>query len=714
MRYHEYHAIHRSLDGATDVRLMRQIVGVVRSAWVLAVLALLCTAASQAADTTVASATTKPALVLEQRRVAMKDGTPVAVCLAKPPGARRGQRFPVLFTTDAYAGPCGYFGRAWYEDFVRAGYVVAYLHVRGTGDSDGTFPDKEYSDQELDDAEEMIGWLAKQPWSTGRVGMFGTSWSGFNSMMVAARRPPALRAIVVNVGTDNIYHEDARFPSGIFHMDDYIMSADVMLVITPAGRDPFDETLLQQRFDQQPWSLTYLQQQRDGEFWRRSLRRDVNPQAGAVPTMMIGAWHDPYRDAVLRALERSSGPVRAVIGPWNHSTEFPGPSAELGRAALEWWDHFLKGRSNGVLERPQFYAYMRRPYAPVITRAMIPGEWRAFERWRNARIEDRRWTLNADRSVDPAAGPAGDHRLRMVPSTGVAAGLGWIDVAPDQRPGDATALVYESPPFTAELQILGQPVAQLVTAIDAHRANWFVKLSDVAPDGTTTLITGGAINGAHRGSSTEPAMMEPGVRYTLSVPLLATSWIFQPGHRLRIYVANALFPAYWPSAEPVTMSLGVGEGGSSITLPVIAPQSSAAAAEAAAALGSRNVTVAEAEAAATGASAYTWNGPVRSSHSRDDIKATTTVSRGYQWFSPDGEDVSVEFTVDDDDPARSSFVGSSFVKSEWQGQQVEWRGTTEVRSDATAFEYRHFRQLLRDGKVVREREWKERIPRDHQ
>jgi putative CocE/NonD family hydrolase len=680
------------------------------TALLVALLAMMAPAAVAAAG----AAAEKPALVLEQRRVTMRDGTAVAVCLAKPPGARAGQRFPVLFTTDAYAGPCGYFGRAWYEDFVRAGYVVAYKHVRGTGDSDGTFPDKEYSDHELDDAVEMIGWLARQPWSTGRVGMFGTSWSGFNSMMVAARRPPALRAIVVNVGTDNFYHEDARFPSGIFHMDDYIMAADIMLVTTPPGRDPFDETLLRQRFDQQPWSLTKIRQQRDGEFWRRSLRRDQDPRAGEVPTMMIGAWHDPYRDAALRALERSSGPVRTVIGPWNHSTEFPGPSAELGRATLEWWDHFLKDKKNGVLDRPQVYAYMRRPYAPIITRAKIPGEWRAIDRWRDASITPRRWTLNTDGSIGPDAAAAGVHRLRMVASTGVAAGLGWIDVAPDQRPGDATALVYESAPFTSELQILGQPVAQLVTSIDARRANWFVKLSDVAPDGTTTLITGGALNGAHRESSTAPTMMEPGKRYSLSVPLLATSWIFQPGHRLRISVANALFPAYWPSAEPLTMSLEVGQGGSTFTLPVIAPQSAAAAAQAAKDMGSRNLTVAEAEDAATGASTYTWNGPVRSGYSRDDIAATTTVSRGYQWQSPDGEDVSVEFTVDDDDPARSSFVGRASVKSAWQGQQVEWRGTTEVRSDATAFEYRHFRQLLRDGKVVREREWKERVPRDHQ
>ena len=96
----------------------------------------------------------------------------------------------------------------------------------------------------------------------------------------------------------------------------------------------------------------------------------------------------------------------------------------------------------------------------------------------------------------------------MVPSTGVSAGTGWIDIPPDQRSGDAQALVYESAPLTEELQILGKPVARLLTAVDAQQANWIVKLSDVAPDGSTTLVTGGAMNGAHRGSSVAPQALE--------------------------------------------------------------------------------------------------------------------------------------------------------------------------------------------------------------
>lgn len=660
---------------------------------------------------------------LEQQRVRMADGTEVSVCLVKPPDARRGQRFPVLFTTDGYAGPCGYFSRPFYNDYVKGGYVVAYAQVRGTGDSDGTFPDKEYSTAELADAVELIDWLARQPWSTGRIGMFGTSWSGINSLLVGARKPPALEAVVSIMASENLYHEDVRFPDGIFHVDDYVIAADLMLVgppgltmpAIPAESDPFDEQMLRQRFDQQPWSLAFLRQQRDGAFWSRELRRDVNPQAGAVPTMMIGAWHDPYRTAVLRALERSSGPVRAVVGPWNHSGDFPGPEADLGRVTLEWWDHFLKGeKGRAAPPGPEVSVYMRRPYRPIIDRSMIPGEWRSFARWKDAPITTEDWALTAERAVSRTGGSAAEHRLRMIPSTGVSAGIGWIDVAPDQRPGDSTALVYQSAPFTAETQILGRPVVRLEAAVDASRANFVVKLSDVAPDGSTTMITGGAINGAHRKSSVEPQAMVPGQRYTLDVPMHFTSWIFQPGHRLSVSVANAMFPAYWPSADAVEMRLAVGEGGSTLTLPVLPAQPQSAAERAAVRVGSRNVGVAEAEEAGTGAAATTWNGPRSSRHSRDDIARTTTVRRTFQWFNPEVEDVTVEFTVDDDDPAKSSFVGTAFIRSEWRGQKIELRGTTEIVSDATTFNYRHLRQLLRDGQVVREREWTERVPRDFQ
>jgi putative CocE/NonD family hydrolase len=655
-----------------------------------------------------------PQPIFSKEKIEMKDGVQLDICIAKPPKAQSKQKFPVLLTVDGYSSPCGSFGRDWYADYVRSGYVVAYLNIRGTGGSQGELANREYSPAELEDTTEAVDWLAQQPWSTGRIGMFGTSWSGFTAMLVGARRPPALKAIVTFMATDNTYAEDVRYPSGILHMDDYTVAADSMLFVTPSEQDPFDEEVLRNRFDQQPMSLTFLRQQRDGEFWHRSSRRNIEPTAGDIPTMMVGAWHDPYRNATIRALEYSRGPVRAVIGPWNHSSDYPGPTADLGHLTIEWWDYFLKGKQNGVLEKPQVSVFMRRPYRPIVSRSQIPGEWRSIARWSEAPVQQQLFFLTENRALSPAAGKASDHHLRMVASTGVGAGLGWIDVAPDQREGDSTALVYESPPLSSELQILGAPVASLLSSVDVDHANWFVKLSDVAPDGTTSLVTGGGLNGAHRRSSAEPEALVVGTRYPLELKLHATSWIFQPGHRIRISVSNALFPAYWPSAKPLVMTLGVGQGGSTLALPVIPPQSPESAKKAAIAVGSRNLTVADAEAAGSGHAGTTWNGPVRSQILRDDLKRTTTVTRGFQWASPEGEDVSVEFSVADDDPAKASFVGRSSVKSKWQGHDVEWRGTTELKSDTETFYYHHVRQLLRDGHVVREREWKERVPRDFQ
>src|SRR6266446_2068731 len=90
--------------------------------------------------------------------------------------------------------------------FVGSGYVGARVDIRGTGQSEGQTPDREYSEQELQDGMEIIAWLARQPWSTGNIGMFGISWSGFNSLQLAMRHPPALKAVISTCSTEQLFH----------------------------------------------------------------------------------------------------------------------------------------------------------------------------------------------------------------------------------------------------------------------------------------------------------------------------------------------------------------------------------------------------------------------------------------------------------------------------------------------------------------------------
>lgn len=139
-------------------------------------------------------------------RIPMKDGVRLSALLFRPANAPAGAKFPAIFTYDPYRvnyseEDCGV------RYFVARGYVGACVEIRGTGRSEGHAPPREYSQQELSDGEEVIAWLASQPWSSGSVGIVGLSWSGFNGLRLAMRRPPALKAVISAASTEALYNE---------------------------------------------------------------------------------------------------------------------------------------------------------------------------------------------------------------------------------------------------------------------------------------------------------------------------------------------------------------------------------------------------------------------------------------------------------------------------------------------------------------------------
>lgn len=140
----------------------------------------------------------------------------------------------------------------------------------------------------------------------------------------------------------------------------------------------------------------------------------------------------------------------------------------------------------------------------------------------------------------------------------------------DPRPVDAFSLVYDSAPLDHEVAILGRPHALLRASATAPLADWFARLSDVAPDGTVTQITGAGLNGAQRDSMTEPRDLEPGKFYPLDIEMHLTSWVFPEGHRIRVAVSNSLWPMVLPTPYAMTTSLELGGAyGSRIVLPVV-------------------------------------------------------------------------------------------------------------------------------------------------
>ena len=643
--------------------------------------------------------------------IPMKDGVHLAVTLYMPDGPGAKQRFPALLEYLPYRKDDGTAVRDYgnHAYFAKRGFVGARVDIRGFGASGGTPPDREYSAQEQEDGDAVIAWLAHQPWSNGKVGMLGISWGGFNSIQMALRKPPALKAILAVCATEELFTEDVHDMDGIYHFDEFELTMDLDQGRTGAPDFPLDEAVIGPRMDSPPWSLNYLKHQHDDAFWRAPLHPIEQLQ---VPTFLIGGLQDGYRDSVPRMLEKVKAPLKAWIGPWNHN--FPngsdyGPLYEWRDQAVRWFDYWLKGRDTGVLQDPRLIVFVQHWHAPESQSQDVPGEWRADE-WPPRGLAPTTFYLQPEHRLASQDQQTGRDDLRYVPSIGVEAGFWWGELLTDQRPIDAYSLTYDSDVLPDDLAILGRPRVTLQAAADAPLADWFVRLSDVAPDGQVTLVTGAGINGAQRNSTSHPEDLVPGKVYPLSIDLHLASWVFPKGHRIRIAVSNALWPMLWPTPYPMTTSLMMGGGEPSrVVLPRIPVHGTAAPALALPEHIDEPPGITEGHAP--------W--PGEWSVLRDEANQRSTVvwqgknSASFPW-GPYDHSERLTYDIDDRHPESASVKGDSEYNHTVNGHVLTWRGHHELSSDAHTFFYKYTRTLLRDGSVVRSKTWTESVPRDHQ
>jgi hypothetical protein len=290
----------------------------------LVLAAVACTRAQAAPD---GPSPPQYGIVLKEARIPMPDGVELAADLWTPTGGATGERFPVLLEYLPYRKNEGRGDRYQvYSYLVQRGYVVARVDIRGTGESAGRLIEYEYTDQEQRDGEAVIAWLAAQQWSNGNVGMFGISWGAFNSIHMAMRNPPALKAIIAIEAADDLYEDDVHYIDGMMHADAYEFEMDIENAVPGAPDFRIDDDYFRDRFDTTPWFLVYKREQRDGPFWDRT-SPNAHYDSIRIPTFLIGGWYDGYRDSVPRMLEHVKAPMKAMIGPWSHdwpSSGFPG------------------------------------------------------------------------------------------------------------------------------------------------------------------------------------------------------------------------------------------------------------------------------------------------------------------------------------------------------------------------------------------------------
>ena len=292
----------------------------------------------------------------------------------------------------------------------------------------------------------------------------------------------------------------------------------------------------------------------------------------------------------------------------------------------------------------------------------------------------------------------------------------WFgDVAPDQRPTDAYSLVYDSDALTEDVEILGLPRAHLRVSADAPRANWFVRLGDIAPDGTVTQVAAAGFNGTHRESAEQPRPLEPGRVFPLDIEMHFTSWVFPKGHRIRWAVNNAQWPMLWPTPYRMTTTLELGGSDPTrLLLPVVPyedrprptflPPTVDAEMPGYKTLDEERTT-----------SGYGEISRIERDVARQATRVTALNGRGtqYPWGTKRFHE-SIVHEAQDDHPEAASVRGEYETTVVLPDRTLKWESEVTFKSDLENFYYKSVRRLHKDGVLVREKTWEDTIPRDHQ
>jgi uncharacterized protein len=649
---------------------------------------------------------------VERRWLTMPDGVRLAATIVHPVAQTPGERFPVLLEYLPYRKEDSFYiwdyqQMAWYA---RHGYIVAEVDIRGTGSSEGHLPPREYSDEELADADAVIAQLAALGDATGAVGMYGISWGGFNSIQIAMRHPPALKAIIASMATDDLFHDDIHYIDGVLHLDQYALQIDHEngLPAPPAYR--IDSAYVRDRFDAEPWIFTYLRHSVDSDWWRQHSLR-FHYDALQVPSLLVGGQLDGYRDAIPRMLDSVRAPVKGLIGPWKHDDPGdadPGPSIAWRELAIRWWDHWLKGRENGVMDEPRLTVFVRTAHPPDASLAMTPGQWR-FEDWPIARTRWRRWYASVDhRLADIPLRGAGVDSLRYVASVGTETPVWWGDPTGNMAADDGGSLIYDSVPLSDTVEIIGFPRVRLRVTSPVPVADWTVRLEDVWPDGRVGLVTGALISGPQRASRTSPTPLTPGEATDLSSEMHFTTWRFPPGHRIRLAVSNAQFPMAWPTPEPMATALATDDAGTALELPTI-PAAQVARAPA--------FSAPEADPLPPDARTLDPGHYPGALITRDESAKTTSLDfrneYGYAIGTRTIQVVETEhYSTRDDAPWDSRFLGDEVHSIRTPtGDRVRLHTVMTVVSDRDTLHVTVTRTIYENDRLLHRRVWQEPIPR---
>ncbi|MFA4966559.1 MAG: CocE/NonD family hydrolase [Thermoleophilia bacterium] len=455
-------------------------------------------------------------------------------------------------------------GKYW----ARKGYACAIQDVRGKFASEGRWQPVVH---EAADGWDTLDWVAAQPWCDGNIGMAGESYHGITQWAVAALGHPNLRCIAPGNATPDPYSMTYRGGAFVLPMALWTSVMEGRGIADPSGFDPWHLPLATMDTAMGLPSTAFqdlLAHPTRDAFWARADARRA-PAAVRIPVFHWGGWYDVllhgtlagwYGAAAGRPAEPRCGDQWLVIGPTDHTLT---PAAYGRGAAAEgsagawsfdrlqrFFDHYLRGEDDAFRESPRVSVYV-----------MGAERWRDADTWPLPEARPRVYYLHGAGAANTAAGdgslssrvPGGEpvDRFAYDPRDPVDTWLGeslwdlsWAlrDRSEVERRGDV--LVYTSEPLAGELEVTGPLTMTLYASSSAASTDFCAALVDVFPDGSAHLVQEGIVR-AGAGDGRGPALpLAPGAVAEYRIDLAATSYLFGPGHRLRLEVSSSIFGRY--------------------------------------------------------------------------------------------------------------------------------------------------------------------------
>lgn len=534
----------------------------------------------------------------------MRDGVKIAVDLHLPKGLKEGDKVPtILFQTRYvraidYRWPVSLFKEGSPETnntmklFVSHGYAWVDVDVRGSGASFGN-RQYEWLPDEVKDGGEIVDWIVGQPWSNGKVGSLGWSYTGSTSEFLLLNNHPAVKAVAPRFSLFDTY-TDIAYPGGV-HLAWFtetwgkfngildrnsIKELGVLAALTVKGTEPVDADR-----DGSMLAAAIKEHQANYDIHKQALgitcRDDMAPSGlGTVDTFSpsnyidklkssnaavysYSGWFDgAYQHAAIKRYLTLTNPEKLTIGPWAHCTEmrpwWPNahkPDFDYDAEMLRFFDYHLKGINNGIMEEKPIYYY-----------TMVEEKWKSADTWPPA-AEPRRYYFSPENKLAAARPTSSDcfDTYRVDYTTGTDLKSRWVSLVnvkkiPIEYAGwtekDKKLLCYTTPPLEKDTEITGHPIVRVHVSSTADDGNFFVYLQDVDPMGNATYVTEGELRALHRKLSDDPPPYKdvalyhsykrkdtmplvPGEVAELVFDLLPTSYLFMKGHSIRVAIAGA-------------------------------------------------------------------------------------------------------------------------------------------------------------------------------